>query len=225
VDDLADAQELIGELSPHVGAFKVGLQLLTAQGAPTVVQTIHELGGRVFFDGKFDDIPNTIAGASRAVAELGVWMFNVHASAGAQAVAAAAANKGNSLLASVTVLTSLSDADAAAVFGASSAEHQVLQLARLSAAAGADAIICSPQELPMLRADDNLRDIMTVVPGIRPKWAAADDQQRIMTPADAVAAGATYLVVGRPIRRPPPEIGGPADAARRIAEEIDAAAV
>jgi orotidine-5'-phosphate decarboxylase len=223
VSSLDDAKKLVDELGPHVGAFKVGLELLTAQGAPAVVRAIQDSNSRVFFDGKFDDIPNTIAGAAEAVAGLGVWMFNVHASAGPEAIEAAAAKKGESILASVTILTSLSEEVAISLFGGRSVQDKVLQLAQLSAEAGADAIICSPKELPVLRADDKLREIMTVVPGIRPEWAARGDQSRIMTPSQAIAAGATYIVVGRPIRQPPADIGGPAKAARRIADEIEAA--
>lgn len=219
VNNLTEAEFLVESLAPHVGCFKVGLELLTAVGAPKVVEFIHSLGGQVFYDGKFDDIPNTVGGAAKAVAGLNVKMFNVHASAGVEAMMAAVANKGQAIVLAVTVLTSLEENNAHLIFGGPS-KAKVLQLARDAKIAGCDGIICSPQELELLGKQKELGSLLKVTPGVRPEWAAAGDQKRIMTPAEAIKDGATALVVGRPITKPPAEIGAPVDAAKKIAEEI-----
>ncbi|MFA6551780.1 MAG: orotidine-5'-phosphate decarboxylase [Patescibacteria group bacterium] len=215
VPSLGQAGQLIDELAPHVGCFKVGLELLTAEGGPEVVRFVHEHGGEVFYDGKFCDIPNTVGNAAKVVARLGVKMFNVHASAGMKAIEAAVANKGNSLVLGVTVLTSIDADECVSIFGDQPA-IKVKQFAQMLADAGADGIICSPKELEAL-ADFNL---LKITPGVRPEWADAGDQKRVMTPAEAIRAGATALVIGRPITKPPTEIGTPADAAANICLEI-----
>lgn len=219
VDNLNDARLLVESLAPHVGCFKVGLELLTAVGAPRVVELIHLFGGQVFYDGKFDDIPNTVGGAAKAVAGLNVRMFNVHASAGIEAMMAAVANKGTSLVLAVTVLTSLEENNANLIFGGPS-KAKVLQFARDAKIAGCDGIICSPQELELLGKQKELVGLWMITPGVRPEWAATGDQKRIMTPAEAIKAGATALVIGRPITKPPAEIGTPVDAVKRIISEI-----
>ncbi|MDO8461961.1 MAG: orotidine-5'-phosphate decarboxylase [Deltaproteobacteria bacterium] len=219
VDNLEKAKGLVEGLSPHVGCFKVGLELITAAGAPQVVKFIHTLGGEIFFDGKFDDIPNTVGAASKAVAAMGVKMFNVHASCGIESMKAAVANKGKSLLLAVTVLTSIDEKTCQHIFGKSPAE-KVLQLALDAAEAGVDGIICSPKDLSSLSKESKLKNLMKVTPGVRPDWASKGDQKRTMTPAEAIRAGATALVIGRPITSPPTEIGTPVDAAKKILEEI-----
>lgn len=218
-DSLAKVTPYIEALSPFVGIFKVGLELLTAQGAPTVINHIHRLGGQVFFDGKFDDIPHTVGAASRMVSGMGVKMFNVHASCGMDSIKAAADNKGGSLLLVVTVLTSTSDEESKRIFGAS-AHEKVIQFAQDAKAAGADGIICSPQELELLAQLPDLREMLKVTPGVRPDWSEANDQKRTLTPAQAIKMGATHLVIGRPISNPPRGIGTPVDAAKKILEEI-----
>jgi len=218
-DSLARVTPYVEALAPYVGTFKVGLELLTAQGAPAVIQHIHRLGGQVFFDGKFDDIPNKVGSAARAVSGMGVKMFNVHASCGIDSIKAAAENKGNSLLLVVTVLTSLSDSEAERIFG-SKPQDKVIQFAHDAKAAGADGIICSPQELELLAQVPELKEMLKVTPGVRPDWAEANDQKRILTPSQAMTLGATHLVIGRPISNPPRGIGSPIDAAKKILEEI-----
>lgn len=219
VDNLDKALELVKELYPYVGYFKTGLELLTSEGPPKVVKAIKEAGGKIFYDGKFMDIPNTVAGASKAVAKLGVDMFNVHASGGIEMMKAAVDNKGNSKVLAVTVLTSLTEEDAHSIYGAPS-KGKVIEFARWAKIAGIDGLICSPQELQVLGRQKELIGLLKITPGVRPGWAAAGDQKRIMTPGEAVKAGADYLVIGRPITKPPTHIGNPVAAAKMIADEI-----
>lgn len=236
VDSPDKAISLVEELSPHVGFFKVGLGLiysilssliiLTEEEAIDLLKKVRQLAqllkGAAFLDVKFDDIPNTVADASLAVSRMRLSMFNVHASAGKKAVANAVANKGDSLVLGVTVLTSIDGEECISIFG-DEPDNKVLGFARMLSDVGADGIICSSQELLSLSGATAFDGLLKVTPGIRPKWAVKGDQSRIMTPADAVKAGADHLVIGRPIRQPPKEIGSPAEAAKRIAEEIAAA--
>jgi len=215
VDSLDKAKSLVESLAPHVGCFKVGLELLTAVGAPKVVRFIHSLGGQIFYDGKFCDIPNTVAGAAKVVAGMGVKMFNVHASAGIEAMKAAVANKGQSLVLAVTVLTSLEKNNAFLIFGAPG-KAKVLQFAGDAKNAGCDGIICSPQELELLGEQEELRGLLKVTPGIRSTTSLPDDQKRTMSAREAILAGADYIVVGRPITQAP----DPVLAAQKIAQEI-----
>jgi orotidine-5'-phosphate decarboxylase len=222
VSTLEAAAALVKDLAPYVGCFKIGLELLTAVGAPAVMEMMRRHEAKVFYDGKFDDIPNTVGKASKAVANMGVAMFNVHASAGVAAMQAAVQSKKNSLVLAVTVLTSLSDLDARHTFGRDSLST-VFDFAIDAVQAGCDGVICSPQELKTLHSQQDTRKLLKVTPGVRPTWAAVGDQKRVMTPGEAVKAGADYLVIGRPITNPPPEIGSPVAAAIKIAEEIEAA--
>lgn len=200
-----DALALAAQLDPERCKVKVGKELFTRAG-PACVEKLVGSGFDVFLDLKFHDIPNTVAGACRAAAELGVWMFNVHASGGAQMLAAArAAVDGVShrpLLIGVTVLTSLDDDDLVAVGFRGSVAQTVTRLAKLTAAAGLDGVVCSPADLPVL-AEVVPKAFLRVTPGIRPRDAATLDQQRVTTPREALAAGADYLVIGRPITAAP----------------------
>jgi len=236
VPDIAQAIALVSLLGPYVGFFKIGLEfiwsmaanllLLPNEDAVVLLSQIRSLAktigaSRVFVDSKLDDIPNTVAGASAAISRMGVAMFNVHASAGKEAVrAAVSAAKGRhspSMVLGVTVLTSIAPEECVSIFG-DKPDKKVVQFGQMLKDAGADGIICSPQELvPLAEA---VPDLVRITPGVRPEWAAAGDQKRIMTPADAIRAGAHLLVIGRPILKPPPEIDGPVEAAKRIAEEI-----
>ncbi len=222
VPKLDQAVKLAQLLAPHVGLVKVGLQLITAEGVPHVVQALLECKIRVFLDGKFCDIPNTVGAASKEVSQLHAMMFNVHASCGVAAMKAAVANRGHSQVLAVTVLTSLEENEAHLIYGQPS-KAKVIQMAQWANLAGVQGIICSPQELALLKSRPELGGLDFVTPGIRPEWAAKGDQARITTPYQAVKAGAEYLVIGRPITQPPEEIGSPVDAAKMIAEEIMAA--
>ena len=205
-------------VAPHCGMLKVGLEFFLAHGAEGV-RAVGRAGRPLFLDLKFHDIPNTVAGAVRAVLPLRPAMLTVHASGGGAMVEAArrAADDGGAarpLLLAVTVLTSLDAATLHSVGVSGGPRQQVLRLAQAAVAAGADGLVCSAHEVAALR--DALGDgPVLVVPGIRPKGAAAGDQARVMTPADAVAAGADWIVVGRPVT------GGsdPGEAARGIAAE------
>lgn len=219
VPSLEEAGELVAELAPLVGAFKIGLELISSVGGPHAIHFVQSRGGQVFYDGKFDDIPNTVGKASAAVAQQGVSMYNVHASAGLEALQAAVANKVRSLVLAVTVLTSLEENNAHLIYGGPS-KMKVLQFARDALIACCDGVICSPQELDLLAKQSELKSLLKVTPGVRPMWAATNDQKRVMTPDEAIRAGADYLVIGRPITKPPIAIGSPSEAAKQIAREI-----
>lgn len=217
VDTLDKALNLVKRLHPYVGMFKVGLELLTAEGAPNVVRAIHKAGGKVFFDGKFDDIPNTIGKSSKQVAKLGVKIMNLHASASLPAMIEAVKNKGRSKVYVVSVLTSINEHDSNIIFGAPT-KAKVLQMAREATLAGCDGLICSPQELEMLASYPEISSLKKMTPGIRPEFSQVNDQKRVMTPAEAIKAGAYYLVIGRPITEP--EGMTSEEAALKILEEI-----
>lgn len=195
------ALALAGQLSPLSCRLKVGKELFTREG-PALVRSLHEFGFEIFLDLKFHDIPNTVAGAVAAAADLGVWMVNVHASGGRRMMLAARErlqrDGHDTLLTAVTVLTSMETEDLREIGIMRSPLEHVQALARLAADCGLDGVVCSAQEAAVLRAGMS-GEFALVTPGIRPADSAADDQRRIMTPEQAVAAGASYLVIGRPI--------------------------
>jgi len=220
VPALGQAVALARGLAPFLAAVKIGSQLFTAEG-PQAVRAMHDLGLRVFLDLKFHDIPNTVAGAIVAVRALGVWMANVHAGGGAAMLKAAAQAaavspaKQRLLVLGVTVLTSLSEADITTTWGTTrTLPQQVVHLAREAQTAGLDGVVASPQEIGLIRHSCG-PGFLIVAPGVRPADGAPDDQRRVMTPGEAVAAGADYVVVGRPILA----AANPVEAARRIAIE------
>lgn len=220
VNTFAETEELVRKLSVYVKNFKVGLELLTRFGAKEIVNLIHSYDGEVFYDGKFDDIPNTVGRASKAVADMNVKMFNVHASAGIEAMESAVKNKGEAIVLAVTVLTSLKEDRVKAIFGSTSKE-KVLQFAKDAKTAGCDGIICSPKELEFLKQEKTLNDLIKVTPGVRPTWASKDDQSRSTTPKEALNMGANYLVIGRPITMPPEIFDSPVQAVVNIIKEME----
>jgi len=199
--DAASALALVSRLDPALCRLKVGKELFTAAG-PDLVRTLAGRGFEVFLDLKFHDIPNTVAAACRAAANLGVWMLNVHASGGRRMLEAARDALADlahpPLLIAVTVLTSMSGEDLAETGVADSPAEQVLRLARLAQSCQLDGVVCSAQEAAMLHTRLGA-DFRLVTPGIRPAGADTADQRRVMTPAEALKAGATDLVIGRPI--------------------------
>jgi orotidine-5'-phosphate decarboxylase len=201
VPEMKAAMALAARLDARLCRVKVGKELFTAAG-PAVVAALNERGFDVFLDLKYHDIPNTVAGACRAAARLGVWMLNVHASGGeAMMRAAREAVAGVSrppLILGVTILTSLADADLGRIGFSGSARDNVLRLARLARESGLDGVVCSAQEAEALRAACG-DDFLLVTPGIRLASDARGDQARVVTPKEAVRLGASHLVIGRPI--------------------------
>ncbi|MFN7752453.1 MAG: orotidine-5'-phosphate decarboxylase [Pseudomonadota bacterium] len=195
------ALEMARRLDPTRCRVKVGKELFTS-GGPLLVARLRALGYEVFVDLKFNDIPNTVAAACRAAASDGAWMIDVHAGGGRRMMAAAReaieSCADRPLLVGVTVLTSMEAADLAEIGVPGTPEEQVLRLARLARDSGLDGVVCSPREAALLRAECG-EGFVLVTPGVRPASASVDDQVRIATPARAIAEGAHYLVVGRPI--------------------------
>jgi orotidine-5'-phosphate decarboxylase len=223
-ESLDEAKTLMDEVGDYVGVFKIGLQLFCNAGT-AVFDFARERRVRLFFDGKFHDIPNTVAKASAAVASQGVFMFNVHAAGGSEMMRAAvkagreaAESKGleRPIVLSVTVLTSIGSGMLAEELGVGlSVEEQVKKLAVLARDCGMDGVVASAAEAAVIRSACG-PEFKIVTPGVRPAWAAADDQVRIVTPAEALKNGADYIVVGRPITH----AKNRRDAAKRLLEEL-----
>ncbi|UVO16974.1 orotidine-5'-phosphate decarboxylase [Stutzerimonas stutzeri] len=212
------ALALAQQLDPALCRVKVGKELFTRCG-PAVVEALRARGFEVFLDLKFHDIPNTTAMAVKAAAELGVWMVNVHCSGGLRMMAACRETLDQAggpapLLIGVTVLTSMEQADLADIGLDIAPQEQVLRLAGLAARAGLDGLVCSAQEAQPLKAQ--YPQLQLVTPGIRPAGSAQDDQRRILTPAQAMAAGSDYLVIGRPIA----QAADPAQALAAVVAEL-----
>lgn len=200
--DAPSARAFVARVRPEACRLKVGKELFVAAG-PGFVAELVDQGFSVFLDLKFHDIPNTVAQACKAAARLGVWMMNVHASGGPRMLAAARealAGEGGQrpLLIAVTVLTSMGAEELRAIGVQIEPEDQVLRLARLAREAGLDGVVCSAREAARLRGEMG-PDFALVTPGIRPAGSEAGDQTRILTPSQALSAGADYLVIGRPI--------------------------
>lgn len=221
IDDKATAKTFLAPLRGELSHVKIGLQMFLKYG-PEIVDEFAALGFKVFLDLKLHDIPNTVASAIKSLRGRPCEMLTVHTLGGAEmmrrALEAAAEALPQTRLLGVTVLTSMNEAQLAGIGIARAPLEQVEILARLAAETGMRGLVCSPLELPSLRKMLG-NDIALVTPGIRPKSAALDDQSRVMTPADAARAGASFIVVGRPILK----ASSPVDAARAIRAELAAA--
>lgn len=223
--DVATAEEamrLTGQL-PESHVFKVGLELFTAEG-PLLFEKLRHQNKKVFLDLKLHDIPNTVAGAVKTGTRHGVYMMTLHTSGGREMMERAAAEAAEEaiklgtekpLLVGVTVLTSLKAEHLRTIGIESNTEEQVLRLAGLAREAGLDGVVCSPREIDLVKGEHG-QEFLVVAPGIRPAWAAAQDQKRILTPAEAIRKGADYIVIGRPIIKDP----DPKNAFQRICEEL-----
>ncbi len=225
VDTVGEAEILVSRLQDRVGVFKVGMQLFNSEG-PEVVRRIQSLGGKVFLDLKLHDIPNTVGQAAAVLTRLGVFMYNVHTAGGSEmmkkAVESSVREVGDRgapmpFVIGVTVLTSINQAILEKEIGISGGiEEQVVKWALLAKGSGLSGVVASPREIRALREACG-PDFIIVTPGVRPAWAAVNDQKRVMTPKEAVEAGASYLVVGRPITG----AADPVEAAKRIVEEME----
>ncbi len=226
IDSDREALGIVDEVKGSVGLFKVGHQLFTAYG-PDIVRRIIGKGGRVFLDLKYHDIPNTVAKASAEAVKLGASIFNVHALGGLDMMKAAAESARETadklgvpapVALAVTILTSMDEKNLRKELKIMrSLQREVSHLARLAHRAGLHGVVASPQEIKMLRRAVR-GGFVILTPGVRPTWAGKDDQKRTMTPAEAVAAGADYIVIGRPVLK----AADRQEAVRKIVEEIEA---
>jgi orotidine-5'-phosphate decarboxylase len=221
IPSAAQARQLVQSIGESATTYKIGKQLFTAEG-PQLVRELVASGRKVFLDLKFHDIPNTVAGAVRSAADLRVSMLTVHASGGSKmlkaAAEAAAHSSAKPLVLAVTVLTSMADADLQEIGVSGTVLSQVLRLGALARQAGCGGLVASAKEAGELRRGLG-EGFAIVTPGVRPAGSAIGDQARVVTPRDAIAAGASHLVVGRPIIEAP----DPAKAAAAIVREIEAA--
>ena len=226
VETPTKALDLVHQLHGVAGMFKVGSQLFTSTG-PQIVRDILALGSKVFLDLKFHDIPHQVAGAARSAAELGVSLFTVHASGGSEMMRRAVesvdevAQRGGvrSKVLAISVLTSIDATILSQIGITSSPEESVLRLVKLAESSGVDGVVASPQEIRTIRKAITTPEFLVVTPGIRPATTETGDQKRVATPAAAIAAGASYLVVGRPITGAP----DPLAAAHQIVAEMEQA--
>ena len=223
VETPGTALDLVKQLHSVAGMFKVGSQLFTAAG-PQIVRDIIAQDSKVFLDLKFHDIPHQVAGAARSAAELGVSLFTIHASGGGEMMRRAvdsvnevAAKSGvRSAVLAISVLTSIDETILSQIGVTWTPAESVLRLVKLAEASGVDGVVASPQEIETIRKTVSKPEFLVVTPGIRPTSNEPGDQKRVATPATAIAAGASYLVVGRPITGAP----DPLAAAEKIAEEM-----
>ncbi|HSL56126.1 MAG TPA: orotidine-5'-phosphate decarboxylase [Pyrinomonadaceae bacterium] len=223
VETPSQALDLVKQLHSVAGMFKVGSQLFTAAG-PQIVRDIIAHDSKVFLDLKFHDIPHQVAGAARSAAELGVSLFTIHASGGSEMMRRAvdsvnevAAKIGmRSAVLAISVLTSIDETILAEIGVTSTPAESVLRLVRLAEAAGVDGVVASPQEIETIRKTVSNPEFLVVTPGIRPTINEPGDQKRVATPSAAIAAGASYLVVGRPIT----SAADPLAAAEKILDEM-----
>jgi orotidine-5'-phosphate decarboxylase len=229
VDDIPSAREMAHDIQDLDVTFKIGNQMGTYEGWKAVIDFTREFNAHVFCDTKFKDIPETVKKSARAITRHQPDFFTIMADNSLAALQAAIQGVESAcqdydlakkpLVIGVTVLTSISDKESHDIYGAS-ATYKVQQFAKAAVQAGLDGIVCSAKEAALLRTKTWAKDLLLVTPGIRPVWAATNDQSRVVTPRQAIANGADYLVIGRPVTQPPSHIGTPRDALLKIIEEI-----
>ncbi len=228
VDKLEEAEKAMDEFVGLLPNIKVGLQIATGESWKACIDSAHSRGFKVFCDAKFKDIPNTVEAASYSLTKHCPDYFTVMADNSLEALqairrgtdkAAKENDKPAPLIIGVTVLTSITADECVALYG-SDPKTKVMQFAENAATAGLDAIVCSPEEVEMLRQNLKLDNLLLITPGIRPNWAQSNDQKRSATPLEALERGADMLVIGRPITQPPAEIGSSVNAVNKILEEI-----
>jgi len=230
VDSEEEASGLVAMLKDYIGYFKIGLGLLNNSEDPNkFINNIVNEGCKVFLDCKLHDIPNTVAAASRGITRRCIKMFNLHIMGGIDMIRAAVeATKQESiqnklsrpLILGVTLLTSISKDELNSQLRIpGSTEDHVSEMAKIAEKSGLDGIIASPKEIGIIRKTIST-NMLIVTPGIRPLWASSNDQKRIMPPSKAILEGATHIVIGRPITKPPKSIGTPVDAMKKVIEEI-----
>lgn len=230
VDTLDEAKKLMDSLVGLVSNVKLGLQLATREGWAASIAAAHERGFKVFCDAKFKDIPNTLEHAAHAMTQHKPEFFTVMADnsiealknirAGVDRTAVELTLEIKPKIIAVTVLTSISPAETQQIYGAD-AKAKTLQFGTNAVEAGLDAIVCSPEEIEIFRSDKKFDQTIIITPGVRPTWAANNDQSRLATPAEAIKLGADMLVIGRPITQPPAEVGPVQEAVKRIIDEIE----
>ena len=215
--DLEEIQGVVNGLKGFVGPFKIGLEAMSEDFAHRAADYIIQEGGEFFWDGKFSDIPNTSGSATQKVLKRhpsGIWAVNIHGNSGRQSITAAVENRGEANILGVTVLTSLKEDDVQEIYGCD-VQTAVMRLATILVECGVQGLISSPKEVQMLRSEFG-NELLLVTPGVRPKGADTQDQARVLTPAEAIRAGSTHLVIGRPITKAEDRQA----AARTIAAEI-----
>lgn len=227
VDTIEEARELVTELKDYVGIFKVGLQLFTSVG-PEIIKLIHDEGGRIFFDGKFHDIPNTVAKANANLVKHGVTFFNIHITGGSKMISSSIKlaretakryNLPKPTILGVTLLTSFGQRTLTEELDVHrNIDEYVGKLARLAKDSGLDGVVASATDVPKIRKECG-EDFIILCPAIRPTWSVVNDQVRVVTPTDAIRAGVDYLVIGRPITSAKDK----ASAAKLILDEIEEA--
>lgn len=229
VSTIQEAEALLDQMVGVVGNVKIGLQLATSIGWKACIDLAHSKGFKIFCDAKFKDIPNTVEEAVYALSIQGPDYFTVMADNSFEALQAirrgadrAAQELGIKApkIIGVTVLTSIDLEECMAIYGGEPAA-KVMQFAENAVLAGLDAIVCSPEEVSVLRANSKFDGTLLITPGVRPDWAQSNDQKRSATPSDTIVRGADMLVIGRPIAAPPASISGPKEAVEKIIEELE----
>lgn len=219
-----EADLVLGAVANRIGAFKIGTEIAARQGWKKPIEYIHQKGGQVFADTKLNDVPTTTGKTASIILENSPEFINIHTSSGMESMKALTESVSKNSkepytkTLGVTALTSLSEQEIQEIFGRNHTEA-VKHMGRMALQSGLDGLICSPQEIPVIRNDEELDGLVLATPGVRPQWANKNDQQRVTTPREAIEMGGNYVIIGRPITQSPLE-GGPEESVARIVSEI-----